>query len=116
MSNCTLYVPIGSKKAYQSAMIWRNFTNIVETQYTTLTPIIINASLSLYPNPTTDYFQINGFEGIAMIKIKDLNGKALFTKQISSNEKISVSSLSMGIYILEVVTKEGTLEKKIVKN
>jgi hypothetical protein len=29
-SSCTLYVPYGSKDAYQSAPIWKEFTNIIE--------------------------------------------------------------------------------------
>ena len=29
-STCTLYVPVGCKTAYQSADVWRDFTNIVE--------------------------------------------------------------------------------------
>lgn len=71
---------------------------------------------SLYPNPTTDYIKMNGFEGIALIVIRNINGKAILTKQINGNEKINVSSLSKGIYIVTVTTSEGTLERKIVKN
>jgi len=29
-NTCTLYVPYGSKQAYQSASVWKDFTNIVE--------------------------------------------------------------------------------------
>jgi hypothetical protein len=42
--------------------------------------------------------------------------KTLLTKQITGNENISVSSLSKGVYILEITTNEGTIEKKILKN
>jgi hypothetical protein len=33
-SNCTLFVPIGSKSAYQLSAQWKNFTNIVEINQT----------------------------------------------------------------------------------
>ena len=29
-TGCTLYVPAGSKDAYATAEVWKNFTNIVE--------------------------------------------------------------------------------------
>jgi len=51
-----------------------------------------------------------------MITIRDLNGKTVLTKQITGNENISVSSLSKGVYILEITTSDGTIEKKIVKD
>jgi len=33
ISTCTLYVPIGSKSAYQAATGWKDFVNIVESSY-----------------------------------------------------------------------------------
>ena len=32
-TQCTLYVPLGSKTAYQQATIWKNFSNIVEVDF-----------------------------------------------------------------------------------
>jgi len=113
-TTCILYVPVGSKSAYQTANQWEDFTNIVET--TTSIPTIINASINLYPNPTTDYFQINGIDGNALITMKDLNGKTLLTKQINSSDKININTFSKGIYIIEVNTNEGSILKKIIKN
>ena len=50
---CTLYVPIGSKSAYQNAEYWSEFTNIVEYQHTVkidgiyynLNPVTLTASV-----------------------------------------------------------------------
>ena len=111
---CTLYVPIGSKKYYSTINQWEDFTNIVET--TTAIQNVNSSNINLYPNPTTDYFKISGFYGTALITLKDLNGKTLLTKQITDNENISVSSLCKGVYILEITTNEGTIEKKIIKD
>ena len=113
-TTCILYVPVGSKSAYQTANQWEDFTNIVET--TTAIQNVNSSNINLYPNPTTDYFKISGFYVTALITLKDLNGKTLLTKQITDNENISVSSLCKGVYILEITTNEGTIEKKIMKN
>lgn len=113
---CTLYVPVGSKSAYQTANQWKDFTHIIETSNLTALPTITNTTLNIYPNPTTESFQICGFESTALITISDLNGRTLLTKQIKANENISVSSLSKGVYILEISTNERLIVKKIVKN
>jgi hypothetical protein len=114
-TTCTLYVPVGSKSAYQAADQWKDFTHIVEMT-TAAIPTIIKSTISLYPNPTSDYFKVNGIDCKTLISMKDLNGKTLFTKQINSSDKININSLSKGIYIIEVNTNEALIIKKIVKN
>jgi len=79
-------------------------------------PMIINASVSLYPNPTTDFFQVIGIEGTALIKISDLKCRVLITRQITGSENVSVSELPKGVYIAKIKTSTGTIEKKLVKN
>ena len=110
---CKLYVPNGTKSAYQSANEWKNFTNIIEM--TSDDPTILDARVSLFPNPVTTSFQINGIEGIYTVTLSNLNGKTLLTKQITGSENISVFNLTIGMYIAKIITKEGTFERKIVK-
>ena len=43
-------------------------------------------------------------------KYSDLNGKTLLTKQITANENISAGTLPIGIYLLKIITNEGTIE------
>jgi len=114
-ATCTLYVPIGSKSAYQKADQWKDFTNIVETANLTAILTITNAFINFYPNPTTDYFQVSGIKENALISIKDLNGKTLLTKQMNSSDKININSFSKGIYMIKVTTNEGSIIKKIIK-
>ena len=76
---------------------------------------IINASISLYPNPTTDYFQIIGVEDTVLLTISDLKCRVLLTKQIISSENISVITLPKGVYIAKIKTSTSTVEKKLVK-
>jgi len=112
-STCTLYVPTGSKSAYQAADQWKNFTNIVEM--TTALQTIPNAELSIYPNPVTDSFRIGGYDGSVLIIIMDLNGKALLKKQVNANEEININSFSKGIYMVEINAGNGLILKKIIK-
>ena len=71
--------------------------------------------VKLVPNPITDYFQITGIEGQALVTITDLNCLKLIEKQITDSEAISVSSLRKGIYVAKISTNAGTFERKLVK-
>jgi len=112
-SNCTLYVPAGSKSSYQTADQWKDFLNIVEM--TTAVPGINNTAIKIYPNPVTEYFQVEGIEGTAKLILSDLNGKMLLQKQIVNNEKIAAKNIGSGSYIVKVVTSQGATSTKLVK-
>jgi hypothetical protein len=112
-TDCILYVPSGTKSAYQAAVEWKDFQNIIEM--TTAVPYILDSKINLYPNPVTSSFQINGNEGAYKVTLYDLNGKTKFSKQVVGNEKIPVGTLSNGVYIAKIITSEGTFERKIVK-
>lgn len=114
-STCILYVPAGSLKAYQQADQWKEFLNIREMTLTDVNPQTSN-SISFYPNPVIDGFHINGLTESGILTLINLNGSVLLTKQITGNEYISLSTFPKGLYIVKLITSEGTIEKKIVKN
>lgn len=75
---------------------------------------LLSRSVLLYPNPVSEILQINASEGITIQKMTlfSILGQLL----VSTSEKsIDVSSLSEGIYLLEITTDQGILSKKIVK-
>lgn len=61
-------------------------------------------TLTVYPNPASDYISIkNSVEGLMNVRIYSLDGAVLLTAQIfSSSQQINVSSLSKGFYLLKV--------------
>ena len=113
-TSCTLNVPKGSKLIYQMAAQWKDFENIVEKLSTNITSIA-DASILPYPNPTKKHFQISGIEGKASVKLLDLNGKVLLTKQIAGNEYIQLNNIAPGMYILKIITSNATFERKLIK-
>jgi len=74
---------------------------------------IDNSEIQLFPNPTSDNFQISGLEDNAILKLADINGKEVLSRHVINNEFISVQSLPKGIYIATLITKHGVIEKKI---
>jgi len=67
------------------------------------------SNLSVYPNPTVDYVNIDGID-VNNVKIFNLNGQLLIN---TTNKRIDVTGLNNGIYILMI---NDTISKKFVKN
>ena len=73
-----------------------------------------NTTIKLYPNPVRDYLTIESEYTIEALVIYDLTGKMVKEiKQISN--KIDLSELSTGYYLLRVTTSEGEAMHKFVK-
>jgi len=113
-TTCTLYVPQGSKNAYKAASQWKDFM-VIEEFSTTAVELINSDGLSVYPNPATDGFQIHGINGISTLGMFDFNGKLLFTKEIKSDEYISISTLPQGLYIVRITSEADMFDMKLIK-
>jgi len=81
----------------------------------------INLMISAYPNPTTNYLQLQ----VESEKLKDLsyqlfdtNGKLLETKKIEGNQtSIIMSNLVPAIYFLKIIQNNKEVKSfKIIKN
>jgi hypothetical protein len=70
--------------------------------------------VQVYPNPVSGKLSINGLKD-ASVKLFSVNGEEVISLSRFSGNSIDVSSLSPGIYIMNVTTMEGQLvRKKIV--
>lgn len=81
-----------------------------------------NHQVSFYPNPAKDYITID-FGQLASqsstLEIIDINGKVVLNKEFSSNtlsNRVDVSFLPKGVYLLRLNSKENTITKKIILN
>ena len=91
--------------------------NFVVTQ-TLSTTEFINSKLSVYPNPAKDVITIsNEIDAVvSTIEMTDLNGRIVKTKNVNAVEsQISTSDLATGVYMMKIVTDQGTAIKKIIK-
>ncbi len=61
---------------------------------------------SMYPNPATDEFTITGEFNEATMTIVNAVGQVVVTKTIASGEKVSVSDLNAGLYMVKI-EKDG---------
>lgn len=71
-----------------------------------------DASFTLFPNPATDKLHIVGIGNIESIDVVSITGQ-VYTRQFGNT--IDVSSLSPGIYLAAIYTKNETVYKKFIK-
>jgi alpha-tubulin suppressor-like RCC1 family protein len=112
--------------------IWLNLLDIQRSFFTQIDPSLVSGScpivlststinpnnpitknLLIYPNPTSDQLTITS-SNITNVKIIDISGQVL--KTITTNlNNIDVSDLITGIYFIQLITKEGIIIKKFIK-
>jgi hypothetical protein len=113
----------GSGQTLQVDFTPTDLTNYEVTSKTVFINVFLATALSevginkliISPNPVIDAFIISGIEGRIKIKLRDLNGRVILTKEVSNNEIISLANFSSGIYIVTIEDINGFISKKIVK-
>jgi len=76
-----------------------------------------NQEQNFYPNPAKEWIAIKNTTGVYKMEIDDLQGKTLIIRKMEDmNERINISSLPKGIYLLKFYgDKEISIGKLIVK-
>jgi hypothetical protein len=75
-----------------------------------------STTLSVYPNPATDVLNISLSNGTAIetVNIYNISGKLVNNSKLNGNQ-IDISQLNNGVYMLEVLTANGSFKTKFVK-
>ena len=67
---------------------------------------------TFYPNPANDYISIS--KNLDRVTIYSLSGELLITEEHPSNS-ISIEELSIGIYVIELVSKKHSYYSTLIK-
>lgn len=73
-------------------------------------------TVNVYPNPFTNYIQLENVSSDEKYQIADLHGKMVQSGSLNPGLKIDLSSLSKGTYFLTIERDQQVIHKKIVKN
>jgi hypothetical protein len=75
------------------------------------TPVINEtiSQLSLYPNPASNFTRINWeLNGFVNVSLSDLSGRMVYSSMTGNNfADIPVGNLPSGIYLVQVIGKDG---------
>ena len=73
--------------------------------------------VSLHPNPSTDFININAADTIEKYSIYDLTGRVVKNSNPNSNNfRIDVTSLNKGIYLVKLSSGDKTGSIKLIKD
>jgi len=77
--------------------------------------IINNNTFSLFPNPAKDIFFIEPSSDIKAVKILNELGQLVTQKYCCFEKGINISHLKNGLYYIEILSKKGYTNHKIIK-
>jgi hypothetical protein len=75
---------------------------------------VFSSKLSIYPNPANEFVQISTNESITGIEVYNLIGKRVISSSKLENNRIDVSNLSKGVYVLKVMSNDLVGSRKII--
>lgn len=86
---------------------WIEFKGLITAQEE-----LRNADLHVYPVPASDILHLDASTTVLSYELRALDGKIL---RVGDTQDVEMANLPKGVYLLSVVTDDGTLSKKILK-
>lgn len=72
--------------------------------------------IQIFPNPTSDAFTVEGLNGAATMRLFSSAGHLLQEQVVNNNTaNMDISTLPVGMYLLQVQSEAGIISKKITK-
>ena len=77
-----------------------------------------NSDYTISPNPFTDVVTLNNDnpERITNVTIYNMNGSNIFTNTKIKDNKLDLTFLDRGVYLIKIGTETNVYSKKIIKN
>jgi len=94
------------------------FIDSETTTICTNTVDVVNAesnNLSIYPNPAADNVRVQASGIIQSVRLHDAMGRLVFSQSNASTQfNLDTTSLTDGLYMLSITTKEGTINRQLM--
>lgn len=70
--------------------------------------------LNIYPNPANDVVNVVSNKEFTQLKVLNLLGQVIFNKEVKAKEyTINTSHFNPGLYIVQLQTPDGIINRKI---
>lgn len=92
-------------------------TGIIKVAEGNSIPLVTQSeNIRIWPNPAENWIQVDLPGGtFAQIQIFDYSGKIVLAKDFDSSEKIDVSSLEQGFYLVKVMAEDKLYHSKLIR-
>lgn len=74
---------------------------------------VANGGLSVFPNPTSDYFRVSETPGLKMIEVYNIVGSKVRTFDAWPDKQYHVADLNEGIYLVRLISANGKVIKTV---
>ncbi len=109
------YMPLSAPVGYQFADDLQAITVTINSGEAGIKGAQADMSISLYPNPATNYVVIEQAEGCTL-RISNVAGATICTRSnLSNSESIETAAWPQGIYLVQVQGTSGKAMRKLVK-
>ena len=91
-------------------------TNITVGLCTGTNQIANENEIIIYPNPFTSVVTLSLSKGLGLVTVYNTLGEVVYNSQlVKGNNEIDLSEVPSGVYFIKMISDEGTVTKKIVK-
>lgn len=98
---------------YNFPIVTNNYTTTIQNTLGLQENDFIN-NISVYPNPVKDILNFKTEQNILKVEVYDIAGRILSSNSVFEN-KIDLSELKTGNYVLKLYTEKGIMNTKIIK-
>ncbi len=93
--------------------IWGNMVGQVWNQELGIDDVDVT-QIKVYPNPTSKGVYLSGINNPANVEVFAVDGRKVYTESISGGNAYLNINVSPGMYLLNIVSEERTIVKKII--
>lgn len=73
-----------------------------------------NAKMTIHPNPASNELLISGLNNISKVELSDLNGRSVFVSEVSNTNKVNLSNMDNGVYVIHVQADGKSYQEKVI--
>lgn len=113
-------MPVMAGNTYYIRAFAKNLTGVsygpeMVLSTTSTGDFVYRASLKAVPNPASGKVQIAGFSGIGELVLKNIHGREVMRRSISSADQIDISQLPSSAYFFTLQNKDGIYRGKLIR-
>lgn len=108
MAGYALDLTVQMSQCYLTRMLKKTATSIETIEQET-------AEIKIYPNPTSDYLELEEIASPYSAKIIDMAGRTVYAKKAIEGKRIELRQLNAGNYILQLESNGKLINKHFVK-
>jgi hypothetical protein len=68
-----------------------------------------NASIKVFPNPTTDYFQLQGADEVTEVRMYSLDGRLVMQRNATPDQRYRLNNFTPAAFVVALVNAQGKI-------